>query len=84
MGGKNIEVRVVSTRFVPFIAVDSIFYLFVHNLILNFLFLHTGEGRKRGREISMCGCLSCAPTGDLARNPGVCPDWESNRQPFGS
>ena len=24
-----------------------------------------------------------APTGDLACNPGMCPDWESNRQPFG-
>ena len=24
------------------------------------------------------------PTGDLARNPGMCPDWESNLQPFGS
>ena len=24
-----------------------------------------------------------APTGDLARNPGMCPDWESNWQPFG-
>ena len=22
------------------------------------------------------------PTGDLARNPDVCPDWESNRGPF--
>ena len=22
------------------------------------------------------------PTGDLARNPGMCPDWESNLQPF--
>ena len=25
-----------------------------------------------------------APTEDLARNPGMCPDWESNPQPFGS
>ena len=25
----------------------------------------------------MCGCLSCTPTGDLACNPGMCPDWES-------
>ena len=25
-----------------------------------------------------------SPTGDLARNPGMCPDWESNWQPFGS
>ena len=24
------------------------------------------------------------PTGDLAFNPGMCPDWESNWQPFGS
>ena len=22
------------------------------------------------------------PTGDLARNPGMCLDWESNLQPF--
>ena len=22
-------------------------------------------------------------SGDLARNPGMCPDWESNRRPFG-
>ena len=29
--------------------------------------------------------LSCAPpTGDLACNPGMCPDWESNQQPSGS
>ena len=28
---------------------------------------------------------SCTPpTGDLAHNPGVCPDWELNQQPFGS
>ena len=23
-------------------------------------------------------------TGDLAQNPDMCPDWESNQQPFGS
>ena len=23
------------------------------------------------------------PTGDLVHNPGMCPDWESNQQPFG-
>ena len=32
----------------------------------------------------MCGCLLHAPTGDLVRNPGMCPDWESNPQAFGS
>ena len=24
------------------------------------------------------------PMGDLAHKPGMCPDWESNWQPFGS
>ena len=23
------------------------------------------------------------PVGDLAHNPGMCPDWESNKWPFG-
>ena len=27
--------------------------------------------------------LMCPPTGDLALNPGMCPDWESNQWPFG-
>ena len=34
--------------------------------------------RKRGRETSMCGCLSGGP----AHNPGMCPDWESNQRPL--
>ena len=34
----------------------------------------------------MYGCLLCTPYWgpDLARNPGMCPDWELNQQPFGS
>ena len=34
----------------------------------------------------MCGCLLHAPYpgwGELAGNPGMCPDWELDRQPFG-
>ena len=42
------------------------------------------KGEKRGIETPMCGCLSHAPTGDLAHNPGICPDWKSNWRPFGS
>ena len=30
----------------------------------------------------MCGCLSHAPTGDLAHNPAMCPDWELNQRPL--
>ena len=42
--------------------------------------------RELGREgeTSLCGCLSHTPTGYLACNPGMCPDWESNQRPFGS
>ena len=29
----------------------------------------------------MCGFTP--PTRDLAHKPGMCPDWESNWQPFG-
>ena len=41
------------------------------------------EGEKEG-EKHQCVIASCTPpTGDLACNPGVCPDWASNQQPFG-
>ena len=49
-------------------------------VVFNYFFLF----RKRGREGETEGekHLSVAsrapPTGDLARNPGMCPDWESN------
>ena len=50
---------------------------------ISFIFRERGsEGRKEGekhqvgekhqlRETS----IGCPPTGDLARNPGMCPDW---------
>ena len=31
----------------------------------------------------MCGCTRVPPAGDLAHNPGMSSDWESNQQPFG-
>ena len=50
-----------------------------------YLVVERGKGRKkRGRETSICGCLLHAPTGDLACNPGMCPDWEWYRRPFAS
>ena len=32
----------------------------------------------------MCIASHVAPTGDLACNPGMCPDWELNQRLFGS
>ena len=55
------------------------------------LFLERGEGREKERKRNIAvrekhrSVASCMPlTGDLACNPGMCPDWELNRQPFGS
>ena len=50
-----------------------------------YLFLDRGEGREKEKERNICvGASHMPPTGDLAHNPGVCPDWESNWRPFGS
>ena len=54
------------------------------------LFLERGKREKeRESNINMQdtsdSVASCPPpTGDLACNPGMCPDWESNPQPFGA
>ena len=41
-------------------------------------------GEREG-EKHQCVVASHAPlTGDLASNPGMCPDWEWNQWPFGS
>ena len=49
-----------------------------------YLFLDWGrEGEREGKK-HQCVVASCAPpTRDLAHNPGTCPDWELNQQPFG-
>ena len=41
--------------------------------------------RERGREGEKYQCVvhsHVAPTGDLACNPGMCPNWESNQRHF--
>ena len=44
--------------------------------ILFILFLERGEREERGREKHRCVVASHVPrTGDLAHNPGMCPDW---------
>ena len=51
-----------------------------------FLFLERAEGKEKERErnINVWLPLSCSLLGTWARNPGKCPDWESNQRPFGS
>ena len=50
-----------------------------------FIFRERGREGEREGEKHQCVVLShMPPTGDLACNPGMCPNWESNRWPFGS
>ena len=66
------------------------FFLFLLIWIINtflkdfiYVFLERGEGTEKERQKHQCVVASCTPpTGDLAHNPGVCPDWESNQWPF--
>ena len=60
------------------------------NSLFSFTILFTFRQRGRGKEGERegekhhCVVASCVPpTGDLACNPGMCPDWESNQQPIG-
>ena len=46
------------------------------------LFIFRQKGRK-GEKHQCAVAPHLAPTGDLACSPGMCPDWESNQQPFG-
>ena len=41
-----------------------------------------GEREEEKHQCVVAFCLS--PTGDLACNPGMCPDWELKLRPFGS
>ena len=60
------------------IAISKIFYFF-----LKFLFVHFQREGEREEEKHQCVVASCVPpTGNLAHNPGTCPDWEVNQWPF--
>ena len=38
---------------------------------------------KEGEKHQCVVATHMPPTGDLAYNPGMCPDWELNQQPLG-
>ena len=57
-------------------------------IILKRFYLSIFRQRRREEEREgkkyRCVVASCAPaTGDLAHNPGMCPNWELNRRSFG-
>ena len=56
-----------------------------NTILFKILFIFRYMGREGEREAEKHQCVVASrepPTGDLACNPGLCPDWESNRRPF--
>ena len=53
-------------------------------IYLNILFIFRERGRGEGEKYHCMVAPHVPPTGDLACNPGICPDWELNTRPFGS
>ena len=50
-----------------------------------YLFIFRQRGREGEREGEKRRCVVASPvplTGDLACNPGMCPDWDSNQRPL--
>ena len=50
-----------------------------------YLFIFRERGKKGEREGEKHQCVVASymsPSGDLAHNPGMCPDWELNWWPF--
>ena len=84
-----IQNRVFYTLFCWVIILELILYLYIEICIFNFFlrfYLFLGRGREGEREGEKCQCVVAShtpPTGDLAHNPGMCPDWESNQGHFG-
>ena len=54
-------------------------YLFFLRLHF-FMFRERGKGRREGEKDQCVVASHMPPTWDLVRNPGLCPDWESNQR----
>ena len=69
-------------------------HIFIFTIFKDFIYLllerERGRDGEREREKHQCAretlisCLShpTPRTWDLAHNPGMCPNWESNQRPF--
>ena len=59
-------------------------YSVFKNILFYFIFRERErEGDREGEKPHCVVASQAPPTGDLACNPGMCPDWESNWRPFG-
>ena len=75
--------------FLYLLSIFSSYFLYLPSFKIFFkvVFIHFQREGKRSREGEKYRCVVATPapcTGDLAHNPGMCPDWELNQQPFDS
>ena len=57
---------------------------FLKKIFYFFIFREKGREEEGEGEKYQCAVALCVPcTGNLACNPGMYPDWESNQGPFG-
>ena len=61
---------------------SPLLFIYLLTYLLTYLLIYLqreGKGEKH-----QCVVAPCMPlTGNLACNPGMCPDWELNQRPFG-
>ena len=62
---------------------EGMVFLFLKLKILFIFREGVKEGEKEGEKHQCVVASHMPPTGDLAHNPGMCPDWESSWWPFG-
>ena len=55
---------------------------FKKDFIYSFLERKGGRKKREGEKHQCVVASQTPPTGDLAHNPGMCLDWESNRFPW--
>ena len=57
----------------------------IYFLKILFIYFYRGrEGEREGEKYQCVVAFCTVPTGDVAHNPGMCPDWEWNQQPLNS
>ena len=59
------------------LGLPKLFFLRYLFIIYLFIFRQRGREREEERNISVWLASHVLPTRDLACNPGMCPDWES-------
>ena len=82
--GSTVLIQIVNIYWVLSLSGTKLYLDYIFKIF--YLFIFRGRGREGEREGEKHQCVVVShmpPTGDLACNPHMCPDWESNQWPSG-